>query len=322
MRSGRKATAVTKRLTALFLAAIMTCGAVPLSVFAGEDPAPQDMVLEQPADGQNFSVSPGTDIQTGPTETDSSQMVQELSDQDPAAGGTALPSEQEPPVTEPLETPDNGSGTDNGSGSDAQGTDDTGTGEQNPSGDSGITDTPVQTGDIPEETLEEAAVKESEQENDDVSAAAFDQAAALGNASVSVRAGAGAFPAEAMLSVRTLSQEEQALADAAAAEARAAQGTDTEPAASYSYSVEILHPEGYALQPEAGIPAEIIFTLPEAADEKLTAEVYSLAFDSADGKLKAEKKDCSLNRQEQKVTIQTNTITWYTVVFVPTETNS
>lgn len=97
---------------------------------------------------------------------------------------------------------------------------------------------------------------------------------------VTVSAAPGAFPTNAVLSVKLVPVYEQEQADAAIEEVR---DGDANVAVSYTFDIKVVDPEtGEEFQPAEGFDVEVSFALAEAADENLETNVYHVTDEGGD----------------------------------------
>ncbi len=140
---------------------------------------------------------------------------------------------------------------------------------------------------------------------------------------ISVSAPEGVFPEGAVLSVKKISAAEQESADAAVDEQRDGKRNI---AASYTYDIKVLASDGVTeLEPADRAKVRISFSLAEAADQNLDADIYHVKEDEKSGELYAEKLDVIpdekvaddpvLNDPETTVAVETDSFSYYTVEF-------
>jgi len=164
----------------------------------------------------------------------------------------------------------------------------------------------------------EGEVSENETESegeepggDETAPAAFDQTRVVNGVMITVKAGAGVFPADADLSVKWVPVYRQLQADAAIEEVR---GEDTNVAVSYTFDIKVIDPgTGEELQPADGQEVEVSFALAEAADDNLESSVYHVTDEG--GSMTAEKLETDVDAGAETVTATTEGFSLYTVEF-------
>ena len=139
----------------------------------------------------------------------------------------------------------------------------------------------------------------------------FDQTLTVNGVAVTVRAPAGAFPANAALSVKRVPSYKVKQAGAAIEEVRE---DDQNVAVSYTFDIKVVDPDtNEALQPAGGFNVEVSFALSEANDENLEASVYHVTGES--GAMTAEKLDADVDEGGETVTATSDGFSIYTVEF-------
>ena len=144
----------------------------------------------------------------------------------------------------------------------------------------------VQTGETMTETPGSQAGETMTEAPETLNWPEFDQFQVLDGARISVKAPEGAFPANAVLSVSRAAKNEQNQADMAVGQVR---DETRNVAASYTYDIKVVDPDtGEELQPSGGQKVEVHFSMAQAADENLEAQVYHITEDERTGQLVAE----------------------------------
>ena len=276
-----------------------------------------DQSDEQSSDGDTSSVSPdgepaspqgeasGSDDPSTPTSGDTADESS-TDPQKPSPDGEGVAAQSA--VTDEVPSPDDPSTpTDGDTAGDQQGqpTSDT------PSPDietDPIEETPD---DIPFSDIETDPIEETPDENDPAHPVPFDQTASVNGVAITVRAPAGAFPANALLSVKRVPSYKVRQAGAAIDEIRE---EDQNVAVSYTFDIKVIDSGTKAeLQPAKGCDVEVSFALSEANDENLEANVYHIT--NENGAMTAEKLDADVDESAETVTASSDGFSYYTVEF-------
>lgn|GEM_PF-4595495 len=139
--------------------------------------------------------------------------------------------------------------------------------------------------------------------------AAFELQKNIDGVTVTVTAEAGAFPADAVLVAEKVPAAKEAKAEAAVAEQREA---DRSVAVSYTFDIRIEDGSGRELEPADGKQVKVAFSMAEAADENLSAEIYHIKENAG---LSAEKLASETDAAAETVTAETDGFSLYTVEF-------
>ncbi|SDM09481.1 hypothetical protein SAMN04487833_1731, partial [Sarcina sp. DSM 11001] len=148
--------------------------------------------------------------------------------------------------------------------------------------------------------------------------ASFDQSMTVDGVVITVKAGPGVFPADAVLSVEQVPVYQQTQVDTAVEEVR---GEDQNVAVSYTFDIKVVNPEtGEEYQPADGQTVGVSFTLAEAADENLTTNVYHVTEEETTGGLTAEALDVTTEITPETgegttAAVETDGFSLYTVEF-------
>ena len=149
-------------------------------------------------------------------------------------------------------------------------------------------------------------------EEEELSELPFEQSQIVDNIEVTVRAEAGVFPADAVLSVEKVSGALEEKANEAVEMAREEEATA---AVSYTFDIKVLDSFGNEVQPSDGAPVEVGFALAEAGNPDLSANVYHMIEEEGSEELFAEKLDSEVDEQEESVTVESESFSLYTVEF-------
>jgi len=166
------------------------------------------------------------------------------------------------------------------------------------------------TGENEEETTEEMtseAITE-ESEEDSVNMPEFTGLKIVDGVVIMVTAPEGVFPEESTLLVNKVSNEEQQNVDNAVDKTR---NDNVNVAASYTYDIKVLNKDGEEIQPADEQKVKVIFTLAEAENENLTADIYHITGEN--GELSAEALDTT--GQGAVVMAESDGFSYYTVEF-------
>ena len=154
--------------------------------------------------------------------------------------------------------------------------------------------------------------------------AAFEMQKTIDGVTVTVSAETGAFPADAVLVVEKVPAAKKEKAEAAVAEQRE---TDRSVAVSYTFDIRIEDGTGQELQPAEGKQVKVAFSMAEAADENLSADIYHIkentdgasaaahTGDAAAAGLAVEKLTAETDAAAETVTAETDGFSLYTVEF-------
>ena len=169
------------------------------------------------------------------------------------------------------------------------------------------------TGENEEETTEEmtseAITEESEATTEEtVNMPEFAGLKIVDGVVIMVTAPEGVFPEESTLLVNKVSNEEQQNVDNAVDKTR---NNNVNVAASYTYDIKVLNKDGEEIQPADEQKVKVIFTLAEAENENLTADIYHITGEN--GELSAEALDTT--GQGAVVMAESDGFSYYTVEF-------
>ena len=152
----------------------------------------------------------------------------------------------------------------------------------------------------PAEDASEASPEDASEESPEP--AAFEQSLTVDGVVVTVKAEPGVFPENAQLFVERVPASQQA--DEAIGEVR---DGDVKVVASYTFDIQVIDPETQEeLQPAEGQKVSVSFSLEEAANENLTANVYHFAEDGVE-KLDVTREDA------MTATVETDGFSVYTL---------
>ena len=140
----------------------------------------------------------------------------------------------------------------------------------------------------------------------------FEQSQIVDNIEVTVRAEAGVFPADAVLSVEKVSGVLEEKANEAVETMRE---EETQTAASYTFDIKVLDSLGNEIQPSDGAPVEVGFVLAEAGDPDLSVNVYHMIEEEGTDELFAERLESEVDEQTDSVTVEADSFSLYTVAF-------
>ena len=163
---------------------------------------------------------------------------------------------------------------------------------------------------VAEEPLEIAFELEAEAVEEPEEPVPFDQSCTVGTVTITVRAEAGAFPADAELVVGLVNIKARQEADEAIDEIR---DEDKNVAAAYTYDIKVVDAEGNELQPADGYNVEVSFAMAQAADGNLEANVYHITEEG--GELTAEKLVADVDESAETITATTEGFSIYTIEF-------
>lgn len=164
-----------------------------------------------------------------------------------------------------------------------------------------------------EETTEEMTSKETTEESEatteeTVNMPEFAGLKIVDGVAIMVTAPEGVFPEGATLLVNKVSNEEQQNVDNAVDKTR---NDNVNVAASYTYDIKVLNKDGEEIQPADEQKVKVIFTLAEAENENLTADIYHITGENGD--LSAEALDTT--GQGAVVMAESDGFSYYTVEF-------
>ena len=169
------------------------------------------------------------------------------------------------------------------------------------------------TGENEEETTEEMTSEAiTEESEESVNMPEFAGLKIVDGVVIMVTAPEGVFPEESTLLVNKVSNEEQQNVDNAVNKTR---NNNVNVAASYTYDIKVLNKDGEEIQPADEQKVKVIFTLAEAENENLTADIYHITGENGD--LSAEALDTT--GQGAVVMAESDGFSYYTVEFTYNE---
>ncbi|MBR0229790.1 MAG: hypothetical protein IJL94_00195, partial [Erysipelotrichaceae bacterium] len=164
------------------------------------------------------------------------------------------------------------------------------------------TEIPEDAQDIAYQEEEQSEVEERQEET---VSPAFEQSTTVNGVIVSVSAPEGIFPADAELSVTTVSIADQESVENIVEDVR---DMDAVVAVSYTFDIKVLDSEGNEIQPADDQKVTVAFSTEEVADSNLETDVYHISDDG-----EAEKLETEINDDE--VCAETDGFSFYTVEF-------